>query len=782
MERQRSLGTSSQNQANFGFCGITLFKRSGANSKKGSRSGSQSSEQDQTHPPQQHTEPGNLKHPRRSRPDSPRDREEPEGSYQPLKRQHSTSMDDEPHAGPAPIATPQLSGQVHAVDAASGASTGEASSRRISVEVKSHSFPQAHPRGPGLRTEQGPVSPRPVQQHIQQQSVCPPYGHKAVIGRRPKMEDAYSAVPFLLEVPISEAPLDELVPPRIASSVRNASTPTAANSEASAATGTGQPQPQQGQSSSVGGPEASGSAGSGGHSRGLPPLHLSSGASGGSEGSPVLVETLHFFGVFDGHGGADAAMHCARTMHERVRQVLSSITSPIHPTSHSPHAAAGEASSSGGGTGNGNGAQAGAAGQRSSGIQDMDLPNSPPARNSTASGALGPRGTSPRSEYVDASADLLEGTSSTASETSFLDCDVDSGPGDREGTNKVEGLPCTSETVEQALTRAFHMTDEDFGQAENAALVGTTAVVALVGTRMLYVANCGDSRAVLCRNGAAVALTDDHKAAREDETARVEAAGGQILFWNGVRVMGVLAVSRAIGDHCLRPFVIAQPEVTIITRHAQDELLLLASDGLWDVMNNQEACTLAKKCLQRARQRGASRAKASSIAASVLVRAAVDRGSRDNVTVVIVDLSPATPEELEEEARKAEQESSAGDGGGNDDHARRSPAPPSRGRNSTSTDGAEGPPGVGKPPARARRPSLDVAAAASAAAGGQQAKDHSVPSPFATLPPTAPSPFEQMQQQQPPSPQQSPHPPAPDAALLSPFGSVPVPTDDGPPF
>ena len=48
--------------------------------------------------------------------------------------------------------------------------------------------------------------------------------------------------------------------------------------------------------------------------------------------------------------------------------------------------------------------------------------------------------------------------------------------------------------------------------------------------------------------------------------ARVEAAGGQILFWNGVRVMGVLAVSRAIGDHCLRPFVIAQPEVSFMFR------------------------------------------------------------------------------------------------------------------------------------------------------------------------------------------------------------------------
>ena len=45
--------------------------------------------------------------------------------------------------------------------------------------------------------------------------------------------------------------------------------------------------------------------------------------------------------------------------------------------------------------------------------------------------------------------------------------------------------------------------------------------------------------------------------------ARVEAAGGQILFWNGVRVMGVLAVSRAIGDHCLRPYVIADPEVIL---------------------------------------------------------------------------------------------------------------------------------------------------------------------------------------------------------------------------
>ena len=105
----------------------------------------------------------------------------------------------------------------------------------------------------------------------------------------------------------------------------------------------------------------------------------------------------------------------------------------------------------------------------------------------------------------------------------------------------------------------------------------------------------------------------------------MEAAGGEVMWWNGERVMGVLAVSRSIGDHYLRPFVIAQPEVptgspcpvpcsactrdtrrgvatrlvyhqscmwcrlqvTILSRVPEDELLLLASDGLWDVMSNQ---------------------------------------------------------------------------------------------------------------------------------------------------------------------------------------------------
>ena len=69
-------------------------------------------------------------------------------------------------------------------------------------------------------------------------------------------------------------------------------------------------------------------------------------------------------------------------------------------------------------------------------------------------------------------------------------------------------------------------------------------------------------------------------------------------------------------------------QVTIVARRPDDELLLLASDGLWDVLSNQEAVTLAKRCLRRALQRGASRQSAARIAATVLTRAAFDRGSR----------------------------------------------------------------------------------------------------------------------------------------------------------
>ncbi|GJV53020.1 probable protein phosphatase 2C 75 [Tanacetum coccineum] len=79
-------------------------------------------------------------------------------------------------------------------------------------------------------------------------------------------------------------------------------------------------------------------------------------------------------------------------------------------------------------------------------------------------------------------------------------------------------------------------------------LVGSTAVVLLLTHDYIIVANCGDSRAVMCRNGKAMPLSLGHKPDQEDERARIEALGGRILFSSsGARVEGVLAMSRALG-------------------------------------------------------------------------------------------------------------------------------------------------------------------------------------------------------------------------------------------
>ncbi|CAN6320539.1 unnamed protein product [Urochloa humidicola] len=135
--------------------------------------------------------------------------------------------------------------------------------------------------------------------------------------------------------------------------------------------------------------------------------------------------------------------------------------------------------------------------------------------------------------------------------------------------------------------------------------VGSTAVVAVVGPRHLVVANCGDSRAVLCSGGAAIPLSADHKPDRPDELERIHAAGGRVIFWDGARVFGMLAMSRAIGDSYLKPFVISDPEVRVVERKdGEDEFLILASDGLWDVVSNEVACKVVRACLRSGAARG----------------------------------------------------------------------------------------------------------------------------------------------------------------------------------
>ncbi|KAK6944790.1 PPM-type phosphatase-like domain [Dillenia turbinata] len=177
--------------------------------------------------------------------------------------------------------------------------------------------------------------------------------------------------------------------------------------------------------------------------------------------------------------------------------------------------------------------------------------------------------------------------------------------------------------------------------------VGSTAVVAVICASHIIVANCGDSRAVLCRGKIAMPLSVDHKPDREDERSRIEAEGGRVIQWNGFRVCGVLAMSRSLGDRYLKPWVVPDPEVMVIPRAKEDECLILASDGLWDVMTNQEACDMARRRIllwhkkngtPPCAERSGGFDPAAQDAADYLSKLALQKGSRDNVTVIVADL------------------------------------------------------------------------------------------------------------------------------------------------
>eukprot|EP00803_Ostreobium_quekettii_P007971 evm.model.scf_384EXC.2 EVM.evm.TU.scf_384EXC.2 scf_384EXC:28412-30170(-) len=127
---------------------------------------------------------------------------------------------------------------------------------------------------------------------------------------------------------------------------------------------------------------------------------------------------------------------------------------------------------------------------------------------------------------------------------------------------------------------------------------GAAAVVAVKRGSDLFVANAGDSRGVLCRGSAAVAMTQDHKPSLKDERERIEAAGGYVSAM-GTReaVNGNLGVSRAIGDlryksngrlSAKEQIITAEPEVRRLALTDDDRFFVLACDGVWEVMSSQE--------------------------------------------------------------------------------------------------------------------------------------------------------------------------------------------------
>ncbi|CAN8097462.1 unnamed protein product [Discula destructiva] len=140
--------------------------------------------------------------------------------------------------------------------------------------------------------------------------------------------------------------------------------------------------------------------------------------------------------------------------------------------------------------------------------------------------------------------------------------------------------------------------------------------------RVLYTANVGDARIILCRSGKALRLSYDHKGSDENEGKRITNAGGLIL---NNRVNGVLAVTRALGDSYMKDLVTGHPYTTeTVIQPDMDEFAIIACDGLWDVCSDQEAVDLVRDVQDP------------TSAAKLLVDHALARFSTDNLSCMIV--------------------------------------------------------------------------------------------------------------------------------------------------
>ncbi|KAF9661513.1 hypothetical protein SADUNF_Sadunf19G0076700 [Salix dunnii] len=197
------------------------------------------------------------------------------------------------------------------------------------------------------------------------------------------------------------------------------------------------------------------------------------------------------------------------------------------------------------------------------------------------------------------------------------------------GKNIVNGLQnvdCKVDgRLEQAIRGGYLATDREF--LSQGVSSGACAATVLLKDEELHVANVGDCRVVLSRNGVADVLTIDHRVNREDERLRIENSGGFLHCRNGIwRVHGSLAVSRAFGDLHLKQWIISEPEIKRVPLTSDCQFLIMASDGLWDKVNEQEAVDLIL------------RDKNSIESCKKLVDISLSRGNIDDITVMVINL------------------------------------------------------------------------------------------------------------------------------------------------
>lgn len=236
---------------------------------------------------------------------------------------------------------------------------------------------------------------------------------------------------------------------------------------------------------------------------------------------------------------------------------------------------------------------------------------------------------------------LLTGQAVTA-EGAIPNGDANNQTGAAEAAGQVMGPSVTQPTRVQNGRQVCNLPDHPVH-------AGCTSVVAVLAGNTLTVANAGDSRAVLCREGGKTEpLSFDHKPMQERERSRIAEAGGFVNQFG--RVNGNLNLSRSIGDLKYKQvpgippsgqMITAEPDITQVTVNpGRDEFLVLGCDGIWDCLTNEEAVKYVRDRIDSKTPVEIAREVLDEIV-SEDPRASQGIGG-DNMTLLIVDLLPQT--------------------------------------------------------------------------------------------------------------------------------------------
>jgi serine/threonine protein phosphatase PrpC len=207
---------------------------------------------------------------------------------------------------------------------------------------------------------------------------------------------------------------------------------------------------------------------------------------------------------------------------------------------------------------------------------------------------------------------------------------------------RMDELLRTSDGIKEVIRIAKDLPDNYPVEADSSQLfAGCTSVVAVIRNGVLYVANAGDSRCVVCRDGRALEMSQDHKPDLPEELDRIRRAGGVV---EDGRVMGNLNLSRSIGDMEYKKnnsipqkdqMITAYPDVRREQLGDKDVFMVLACDGVWDMLTSQDCVNfvsqrIKSKNLQVIAEEALDRCLAPDIASSGGLGC-------DNTTIVIVE-------------------------------------------------------------------------------------------------------------------------------------------------